>query len=81
MDQQSWPRLQSTFNNLEKYLHREARVRIDVGQREEVGGADEKVAVKGVWRDSPSATHAHHRLEADLAGEVSKGDLFLGTTI
>ena len=69
------------MSNLKKYLHRKARVRIDVGQREEVGGADEKVAVKGVWRDSPSAAYAHHRLEADLAGEVSKDDFFLVTMI
>ena len=53
-------------------LHRKPRVRIDVGQREEVGGADEKVAVESMRGDSTSAAHAHHRLKADLAREVSE---------
>ena len=58
-------------------LHSKSRVRIDVGQREEVGGAHEEVAVERVRRDSPSASHAHHRLEADFARQVSENEFHM----
>jgi len=56
---------------LDRDLHAEAGVRVDVGQGEQVGGPDEEVAVEGVDGEAASAADAHDRLEADFADEVA----------
>ncbi|RNA12183.1 hypothetical protein BpHYR1_005888 [Brachionus plicatilis] len=45
-------------------------VRVHVGQGEQIGGSDKKVAVKSVNGEAPRTSDSHDGLEADLARQV-----------
>ena len=59
-------------------LHAEGGVRVDVGEAEQVGEADEEVSVEGVQRHPPCAPDPHHRLKPNLTNQIreyNKSDL------
>lgn len=56
---------------VDRDLHAEAGVRVDVRQNKQVGRANEEAAVERVDAETAGAAEPHHRLETDLSGQVT----------